>query len=99
MSSQLKGGVYQHYTGLIVLVLGVARHSETEEKFVVYVPLGAKKGPRLTIRPLTMFLEEVVHQDKKQPRFQFVGDEMPDSLAEKYQSTHNWGQPESLSQS
>lgn len=89
MKDQLAGGVYRHYSGLIVMVLGVARHSETEEKLVVYVPLGAKAGPRLTVRPLTMFLELV---DGK-PRFKYIGTEMPVDLAETYRQTDNWGQP------
>jgi len=83
-------GIYRHYTGLIVLVLGVARHSETEEKLVVYVPLGAKAGPRLTVRPLKMFLEEV---KPGKSRFEFIGTEMPADLAETYRQTQNWGQP------
>lgn len=89
MSPELKAGTYQHYSGLIVLVLGVARHSETEERLVVYVPLGAKAGPRLTVRPLEMFLEKV----KGQPRFKFIGTEMPADLAETYRQTENWGKP------
>lgn len=78
-----------------MLVLGVARHSETEEKFVVYVPLGAKKGPRLTIRPLTMFTEDIEKSGRKQPRFEFIGSEMPAELAEGYWETTDWGRPKS----
>ncbi len=48
----LKAGVYKHYEGLLVLVVGVARHSETEEKLVAYVPLGVKAKPRITVRPI-----------------------------------------------
>lgn len=74
---EVKAGVYEHYSGLYVLVLGVARHSETEEKFVVYVPLGPKKGPRLTVRPLKMFFEEVEVDGVKKERFKYMGVEMP----------------------
>lgn len=93
MSEDLLAGVYRHYTGLIVLVLGTARHSETEEKFVVYVPLGPKKGPRLTIRPFKMFFEEVEIKGQKQPRFSYAGAEMPEKLAGEYYFTHGWGYP------
>ncbi len=93
MSNDVLAGVYRHYTGLIVLVLGVARHSETEEKFVVYIPLGAKAGPRMTIRPLKMFFEQVEIDGVKKPRFEYIGAEMPADLAENYQDMHLWGRP------
>jgi hypothetical protein len=89
MSPDVQAGVYRHYSGLIILVLGVARHSETEEKLAVYVPLGVKAGPRLTVRPLTVFFEEV----NGQPRFEFLGTEMPADLAEAYRQTDDWGRP------
>lgn len=93
MENQLQVGVYRHYSNLIVLVLGIARHSETEEKFVVYVPLGAKAGPRLTVRPLNMFKENVHVNGGEKPRFEFVGNEMPPDLAKNYLQTADWGRP------
>jgi len=39
-------------------VLGVARHSETEEEYVVYRALYGDR--RLWIRPMAMFLETVI---------------------------------------
>jgi hypothetical protein len=86
-------GVYRHYTGLIVFVIGVARHSETEEKFVIYIPLGAKAGPRLTIRPLEMFFSDIEVSGKKQKRFEYIGSEMPGELARDYENMHCWGRP------
>jgi hypothetical protein len=68
---EVKSGVYLHYSGLIVLVIGLARHSETEEKFVTYIPLGVKAGPRLTVRPMEMFFEKVEHEGKAVPRFKY----------------------------
>lgn len=94
MTNDVLAGIYRHYTGLIVLVLGLARHSETEERFVVYVPLGAKAGPRLTIRPLKMFFEKVEIDGIKKPRFEYIGAEMPVDLAKKYQQTTDWGRSE-----
>ena len=61
----LRPGRYRHYKGQEYDVIGTARHSETEEEFVVY---RARYGDRgLWIRPRTMF-EEVVVVDGKQVR-------------------------------
>lgn len=84
MDKKIISGIYRHFSGLIILVIGVARHSETEEKFVVYVPLGVKKGPRLTVRPYQMFFEKVAVGGKKLPRFEYIGEEMPEALAKDY---------------
>jgi len=84
MKKELKSGVYLHYSGLIVLVLGVARHSETEERLVAYVPLGVKEKPRITVRPYDMFFEEVEVEGKKQPRFLYLGEEVPPSITQEY---------------
>lgn len=52
-SLQFTPGVYQHYKGPKYLALFVARHSETEERLVVYMPLEPKDGeaPILCARP------------------------------------------------
>lgn len=60
------------------MMLGVARHSETEEKLVAYMPLGVLDKPRIVVRPYEMFFEEVVVKGQKQPRFSYIG-EMPDA--------------------
>ena len=65
-------------------MLGVARHSETEEKFVAYVPLGVKAGPRITVRPYDMFFEQVEINGKKQVRFEFLGEEVSQEVAKGY---------------
>jgi len=51
----IKPGRYRHYKGKDYDVLGVARHSETEEEYVVYRQLYGEGG--LWIRPKEMFLE------------------------------------------
>jgi hypothetical protein len=71
----MKLGVYQHYKGNKYLVLGVATHSETKEKLVVYVALYANDLSHLWVRPLAMFDEEVVVKGQRRPRFQWIGDE------------------------
>lgn len=73
---EIRSGVYKHFKGEYFLVLGLARHSETEEKFVVYVPLGVKEGPRITVRPAEMFFEKVKADGKKVERFKYVGTEV-----------------------
>ncbi len=80
----MKLGIYRHYSGLMVLVIGVARHSDTDERFVTYVPLGVKKGPRITVRPYEAFFEEVKKDDKAVLRFEFIGEDMPEDTASDY---------------
>jgi hypothetical protein len=75
---ELKAGVYKHYKGGLYLVLGVARHSETEEKLVVYVPLGVVAKPRIVARPYDMFFETVKFNNQDKPRFLYIG-EQPDT--------------------
>jgi hypothetical protein len=72
----LKAGVYKHYKGGLYLVLGVARHSESDEKYVAYVPLYVKPGPRITVRPYEMFLETVDVNGEAKPRFEYQGEEV-----------------------
>jgi len=71
--SELKPGRYRHYKGKDYVVLGVARHSETEEELVVYRLDYGDRG--LWVRPKEMFLEQVEIDGEWAPRFQFVGAE------------------------
>ncbi len=68
----VQNGRYRHYKGKEYEVLGVARHSETEEEYVVYRTLYGNFD--LWIRPKSMFLEEVEVNGKMLPRFQYIGD-------------------------
>ncbi|MBL8043676.1 MAG: DUF1653 domain-containing protein [Nitrospira sp.] len=63
----IKPGRYRHYKGKDYEVLGVARHSETEEAYVVYRQLYGEGG--LWIRPMTMFSESVSVGSELVPRF------------------------------
>ena len=52
--------VYRHFKGDYYLVEDVARHSETDEEYVVYRRLYGDGS--LWIRPKDMFLSEVDHE-------------------------------------
>ena len=67
----MKQGRYRHYKGNEYVVIGVARHSETDEELVVYRPDYGEQG--LWVRPKEMFLETVEVDGKQVPRFQFLG--------------------------
>jgi hypothetical protein len=77
-------GIYEHYKSTkkdkkYYQILGFARHTETEEILVIYIPLYVipeHRGLRLQARPLDMFLEEVEHNDQAMPRFRYLGPEL-----------------------
>lgn len=68
-------GRYQHYKGGLYEVIGAGVHSETLEEVVIYkqlyetadFPLGT-----LWVRPKKMFLEEVIVNNQKVPRFKHL---------------------------
>lgn len=69
----LQAGRYRHYKGKDYIVLGIARHSETEEELVVY---RTDYGDRsLWVRPLAMFQETLYVDGNPCLRFQYVGRE------------------------
>jgi len=69
----VKPGRYRHYKEKDYEVIGCAKHSETEEEFVVYRALWGERG--LWIRPKAMFLETVLVNGRPVPRFRYVGPE------------------------
>jgi hypothetical protein len=68
-------GRYRHYKGNPYEVVGVVRHSETLEPLVLYRALYGESG--LWVRPHAMFFGEVEVDGVLQPRFAFVGDQLP----------------------
>lgn len=64
------GSLYEHYKGLRYKIIGIARHSETLEELVVYQALYGEGG--IWVRPLAMFLENIVINGQSQPRFKLV---------------------------
>jgi hypothetical protein len=78
MTERLRCGIYEHYKGKKYLVLGVARHTETEELMAVYIPLyelPENGGVQMAVRPLTMFMEQVAVGSETRPRFRFTGED------------------------
>ncbi|MBS3170993.1 DUF1653 domain-containing protein [Candidatus Woesearchaeota archaeon] len=70
---EIKPGKYLHFKGHLVEVIGIGRHSETLEEFVVYKHDNEEFGRgSLWIRPKTMFLETVKIDGKEVPRFKFI---------------------------
>ena len=69
-TTDIRPGRYRHYKGNEYQVIGTARHSETEERLVVYRKLYGDRS--LWVRPLAMFLEEVVVDGRKLPRFVLI---------------------------
>jgi len=67
-----KPGIYQHYKGNQYQVICTAKHSETEEDFVVYRALYGERGH--WVRPLAMFTEQVTVDDQCIPRFSRLSD-------------------------
>ncbi len=65
-------GIYRHYKGHKYQVIGVARHSETEEELVVYRTLYGDYS--LWVRPLAMFTESVEVNGASRPRFEFISE-------------------------
>jgi len=67
-------GEYQHYKGNRYRVLGVGRHTEQDEYFVVYIPLyDHKDQPDIWIRPYVMFMGTVTDKEGNEiPRFKKI---------------------------
>ena len=61
----IRPGRYRHFKGNEYQVLGMARHSETEEEMVVYRPLYGEGG--LWVRPAAMWAEVVERDGRRQP--------------------------------
>ncbi|HJH81221.1 MAG TPA: DUF1653 domain-containing protein [Clostridiales bacterium] len=68
----IKPGRYRHFKGKEYEVLGVARHSETEDELVVYRALYGDFG--LWVRPVSMWDETVERDGKTFRRFTYIGE-------------------------
>ena len=68
----IKPGRYRHFKGNEYEVIGLARHSETEEELVVYRALYGDFG--LWVRPVSMWNETVERDGKTFRRFTYIGE-------------------------
>jgi len=72
--TSIKPGVYLHYKNKKYRVLGVAKHSETLEEFVVYEALYENPESKFWVRPVELFTDEVKWKSKQIPRFKYIGE-------------------------
>ena len=61
-------GKYRHYKGNEYEVIGVGKHTETEEELVIYKAL--YEPYQIWIRPLDMFFETITVDGKEIQRFE-----------------------------
>ena len=71
----IQPGRYRHYKGKEYEVIGCARHTETEEEFVVYRALYGERG--LWVRPAALFREAVRLDGKPVARFTLMEETTP----------------------
>ena len=69
---EIKPGRYRHFKGNEYEVIGLARHSETQEEMVVYRALYGDFG--LWVRPARMWNEPVERDGKTFRRFTYIGE-------------------------
>lgn len=70
--SEIKLGKYRHFKGNEYEVIGIANHSETLEKMVIYRALYGEK--EYWVRPAEMWNEEITRDGKPFKRFEFIGE-------------------------
>lgn len=68
----MKLGIYEHSkSGKLYRVIDIVKHSETLEDLVLYESLYKNPKSKYWVRPKKMFLEKVIIDGKKVPRFLF----------------------------
>lgn len=66
------GGIYKHYKGTKVKVLGECLHSETQEPMIIYIHL---EDGSTWVRPREMFMENVIVNGAEMERFEKINQE------------------------
>ena len=66
----IKPGKYRHFKGGEYEVIGVGKHSETLEEYIVYRALYGEGG--LWVRPASMWNETVERDGKSFRRFEYI---------------------------
>jgi cyclomaltodextrinase len=69
--AEIRLGRYRHFKGAEYEVLGIAKHSETLEKLVVYRALYGEQ--QIWVRPVEMFQDFKEREGEKVPRFEYIG--------------------------
>ena len=69
---EIKPGRYRHFKGNEYEVIGVGKHSETLEEYVIYRALYGEGG--LWVRPAAMWNETVERDGKTYKRFTYIGE-------------------------
>lgn len=64
--------IYQHYKGEKYRVIGIAKHSETLEEFVVYEALYDNPVSKLWARPIKLFTDKIIVDGKEVERFRKI---------------------------
>lgn len=72
MTDEIKLGKYRHFKGMEYEVIGLARHSESDEKMVVYRALYGEG--ELWVRPASMWNETVERDGEVFRRFTYIGE-------------------------
>ena len=70
--NNIKLGKYRHFKGGEYEVIGIAKHSETQEEMVVYRALYG--NGELWVRPACMWNETVEKDGKTFSRFTYIGE-------------------------
>ncbi len=69
----IKLGKYRHFKGNEYEVIGIAKHSETQEEMVIYKAL--YDNGDYWVRPAKMWNETVERDGKTYVRFTYIGEE------------------------
>lgn len=72
MEDEIKIGRYRHFKGNEYQVLYIAKHSETQERMVVYQALYGDRD--IWVRPASMWNEIVDRNGSAKKRFTYIGD-------------------------
>ena len=70
----IRMGIYRHFKGNLYEVQAIAKHSETQEDYVVYKALYGEGG--LWVRPAAMFAEKIERDGSVMDRFEFLRDKL-----------------------
>ena len=71
--SIIKKWIYKHYKGNLYELIDIVTHSENLEELVLYKSIhNDKKWEKLRVRPKKMFFENVIIDNIKKARFEYL---------------------------